>query len=885
MTAEPQQRAYDLSGTELEGRYRLVRLIGAGGMGSVYEAEHILLDTQVAVKVLKLDLCANEKFRKRFLREARAASKIRHSHVVRITDFGTTPSGLVYFVMERLFGQDLEALLDADGRLPWGVFRPICLQTIKALSAAHSKGVVHRDIKPANIFLAEQEGAPHFVKVLDFGIAKLTADEADGLTGTDELFGTVSYMAPELAEGGQASPRSDTYSLGVLMYEALTGQVPFAEGTPFQILAKHLNEDPVPPREHVPEIPLEVEAVILEMMAKDPEQRPASLRDVLERLVAIPEGAPDTSASEARAPKRNSGAITGKTQVTVMPPIPARLLASPEEPSPPFQEVPEPTSAGTSSPPIVEGDAAPVPRRRTGTEPTPMPPTNLGTSSDPDRATGRRAVLDAEGEPPSGEGGSHTTIRRVSPAQDEASGHSAPTEPLRAVPDALEPPTRHDPAAPAKRDDHPTTSPHALEDGRAPDQDQALAGAHDPVEAEAALHTAVAEGVGAPEGPTTAPFARDPAARTDDQVYRSPREDPSPAPRVHVDSTHGTDAGGAPQHDPDTATAELRPQPAIVEPAATPIPHAEHQPASSSPAQSIVVSGEISAAREVTGAVHDATSPDDGDGNPSPEDPSRAALPSETRASPAKLEDAALADDFERAVRGRRRIGLSMGLLVAALVVAGLAYSLWRGATGGSEPSRDTLYDAESSPPAQRAVIAISPLQDDIPGEPSKGDDDDLGTASPEGSSSGANEPPEEPELGTKHQGAKRTRRPRRLEAEDHSAINCTLNPSAPGCKTPEELGPPAPPPDKLSTADIKAGFARQKRAAKKCGSFFAARPGERVVVKLSIDGSSGAVTSATPLFPHSLTELGKCVADELSQAKFRRFTSKAQGVQFGVTM
>ena len=301
--APARTRIHDLSGTELDGRYRLIRLVGAGGMGSVYEGLHIVLGTQIAVKVLKPDLCADEKFHRRFLREARAASAIRSKHVVRATDFGRTADGLVYFVMDLLEGQDLEMVLNATGHMSWPRFRPIALQIIDALRAAHEVTIVHRDIKPANVFLVHRPGEPILVKVLDFGIAKITADGTDGLTGTDEIFGTVSYMAPELAEGATATTQSDMYSLGILMYRALTGRLPFADGTPFQILAKHITAIPIPPRQLVPQLPAEVESTILALLAKKPHDRPSGWNELLERLRAAPDQGP-TPAVDPSPPNR-----------------------------------------------------------------------------------------------------------------------------------------------------------------------------------------------------------------------------------------------------------------------------------------------------------------------------------------------------------------------------------------------------------------------------------------------------------------------------------------------------------------------------------------------------------------------------------------------------
>ena len=186
----------DLTDVLLDGRYRLTRLMGEGGMGQVYEGMHETLDRKVAVKVLLPRYAFEPKFRERFLREAKAASKVRHPNVVQILDFGDTPGGSVYFVMEFLEGQDLATVLRQAGPLPWPRARHLLLQTISALAAAHERKIIHRDIKPANVFIEELGARRDFVKVLDFGIAKIAADAtedsslAQSLTGTGEVFGT-----------------------------------------------------------------------------------------------------------------------------------------------------------------------------------------------------------------------------------------------------------------------------------------------------------------------------------------------------------------------------------------------------------------------------------------------------------------------------------------------------------------------------------------------------------------------------------------------------------------------------------------------------------------------------------------------------------------------
>ena len=274
----------DLTGVVLDGRYRLVQRIGQGGMGQVYEGMHDTLDRKVAVKVLLPRYAHDERFRERFLREARAASKVRHPNVVQILDFGDTPNGSVYFVMEFLEGQDLRSLLHYDGPLPWPRAQHLLRQITAALTDAHDKKIIHRDLKPANFYVLEERGVSDFIKVLDFGIAKIATaagdDSAQSLTGTGQVFGTAKYMAPEQAFGSSDDPRVDVYSVGVVAYEILTGTIPFDGATAFEILTRHVNEAPKPLREHVPSIPADVEAVVLRAMAKKPEERFATMEQL-----------------------------------------------------------------------------------------------------------------------------------------------------------------------------------------------------------------------------------------------------------------------------------------------------------------------------------------------------------------------------------------------------------------------------------------------------------------------------------------------------------------------------------------------------------------------------------------------------------------------------
>jgi len=266
-----------LLGRVLSDRYRILRKVGEGGMGVVYQAEHAVIGKKVALKVLFPELTRRADLVARFLQEARSASRIGHENVIDISDFGQSPDGLVYLAMEYLDGQDLGLLLKTAGPLRWERARPILMQIAKALRAAHDHGIIHRDMKPENIYLIQREGHPDFVKVLDFGIAKVVnvSDDGPRLTQTGMIFGTPEYMSPEQAQGTTADHRTDVYAVGCIMYHVLTGTVPFHADTFMGILTKHMMEPVVPPRQRRPDLGIseEVEAIVLKAMEKDRDKR------------------------------------------------------------------------------------------------------------------------------------------------------------------------------------------------------------------------------------------------------------------------------------------------------------------------------------------------------------------------------------------------------------------------------------------------------------------------------------------------------------------------------------------------------------------------------------------------------------------------------------
>lgn len=280
-----------LIGRTLDDKYRLDARLGEGGMGTVYHGTHLLIDRPVAVKVLNSRFVEDESAQERFRREAKAAGRLRHTNAVAVTDFGRTSDGLFYIVMELLEGRSLREVLAREAPLDTARAVSVMLQISAAVAAAHEEGVIHRDLKPGNIFVVQRPHAPTIVKVLDFGIAKLATDVGDGaeqapLTQTGVMIGTPRYMSPEQCDGAELTPASDVYSLGIILYEFLTGATPFTGPTPLSVALKHSSELPRPPREFVATIPAELEKLVLHALEKKPEQRPKDAGDFRRELYA-----------------------------------------------------------------------------------------------------------------------------------------------------------------------------------------------------------------------------------------------------------------------------------------------------------------------------------------------------------------------------------------------------------------------------------------------------------------------------------------------------------------------------------------------------------------------------------------------------------------------
>jgi len=267
-----------LIGVLIDDKYRIEEKVGEGGMGTVYRATHAYIGSTVAVKVLHAHLSSDSTALERFRREARAAGQIRHPNAVAVTDFGVTrEGGLAYLVMEFLEGVELRSKM--KGRpLEYDEILDIIRQTCAAVRAAHSKGIIHRDLKPENIWLLTDEDGAQRVKVLDFGIAKLKAVSGEGtLTEQGMIVGTPYYMSPEQCTGGaELDPRSDVYSLGVILFEMLIGDVPFRAPTAMGVVVKHINNLPSPPSALRNDIPATIDDVVLRALSKKREERQPS---------------------------------------------------------------------------------------------------------------------------------------------------------------------------------------------------------------------------------------------------------------------------------------------------------------------------------------------------------------------------------------------------------------------------------------------------------------------------------------------------------------------------------------------------------------------------------------------------------------------------------
>jgi serine/threonine-protein kinase len=320
------------------GRYRLISLIGRGGMGEVWRAHDTATDRIVAIKVLSQHLADDETFKARFRREAHSAARLDSPHVVPIHDYGEI-DGRLYVTMRLIKGRDLQAVL-ADGPLPPARAVRIIEQVAKALQAAHEIGLVHRDVKPSNVLLDKDD----YAYLIDFGIARAAQDTK--LTSTGSMIGTLQYLAPERLGTGEVDARADIYALACVLFECLTGSPPFPGESPERLMAAHLSTPPPQPSTAQPDVPTQFDEVIATGMAKDPDHRYATtveLADAARDAITVPTPRPTPTPAPNPPPKQATGPVTTPRAPRHEPPHPPSGYHAPAGPSP------EPTAPATSS--------------------------------------------------------------------------------------------------------------------------------------------------------------------------------------------------------------------------------------------------------------------------------------------------------------------------------------------------------------------------------------------------------------------------------------------------------------------------------------------------------------------------------------------------------
>jgi serine/threonine-protein kinase len=385
-------------GDILGGKFAVERIVACGGTGVVVRARHLALREVCAIKLMRADVGDDPTTRARFLREARAIARLKSDHVVRVFDVGELEDATPYMVMEYLEGVDLEVTIRQQGALPLVEAARYVVQICAALAEAHRSGIVHRDLKPGNVVVTRGEGGAPRLKLIDFGISKVLGADDPILKTTQEgtILGTPLYMAPEQIMGASVDARTDVWAVGMILYELVTGRTPFAERSAVVTTLAHiLSAPPTPPSAHVPDLPREVEAIILRCLEKRPAARPASVGEivrVLERFTEV--RAPAEPHREAPSPPRVSATrrwMVGVAIALLVCGVAAGALATtssrerptPEAAVPIVLPLPRPADAPRAQP----EPAASRPEEASSARPAPPAPTSRA-SSRPARADG-----------------------------------------------------------------------------------------------------------------------------------------------------------------------------------------------------------------------------------------------------------------------------------------------------------------------------------------------------------------------------------------------------------------------------------------------------------------------------------------------------------------
>jgi serine/threonine protein kinase len=423
-----------LVGQDFAG-YRLRAVLGRGGMSVVYEAENARLGNTIALKVLAPELSTDDAFRARFLKESRLAASLNHPNVIPIYDTGPCED-LLYIAMRYVAGSDLRTVLDARERISPGQALLLIGQAGRALDAAHRLGLVHRDVKPANVLIERgAEGDPDHVYIADFGLTKHTLSRS-GLTETGQLLGTIDYIAPEQIQGKDVDGRADIYSLGCVLYECLTGRVPFVKDVDAAVIWAHVEEPPTPPSAIRPELAGGIDEVIMCAMAKDPNDRYATCREFVGAAHAALEAVPQTSTSSdvdiAAGPPT---VLSGRSVQEPAVPGPPTVLSAPSVDAPARADAPAASTA--SSPQFAAGgsDGVPPAAQEAGVE---RSPGTAGSDREPVVAptAGREPVVaPAAGREPVVAGGPEPVLAREVAASPPAREQSPPAPPPPGKPD------------------------------------------------------------------------------------------------------------------------------------------------------------------------------------------------------------------------------------------------------------------------------------------------------------------------------------------------------------------------------------------------------------------------------------------------------------------